>query len=70
MTLPPDLFYLPPPPAGYDDYSSAFVDKENWLTLRYDACYHFYLIALSTPGGVQKVADFSFHAKTSLGCTP
>jgi hypothetical protein len=70
MTLPPDLFYLPPPPAGNDDYSSAFVDKENWLTLRYDACYHFYLIALSTPGGVQKVADFSFHAKTSLGCTP
>jgi hypothetical protein len=70
MTLPPDLYGLPPAPSGSDAYTEAYHDKANWLKLRYDACYQFYLVALSTPGGVQPVADWWFNSQTALACGP
>lgn len=70
MTLPAYLGGLPPAPKGYSSYEQARVAKKHWIEQRYGMCYPLYLVALSAPGGVQKVVDLKFSSKGATPCTP
>ncbi|MCB2022958.1 MAG: hypothetical protein KDG44_19325, partial [Burkholderiaceae bacterium] len=70
MVLPANLDGLPPPPKGYSGYEQARVAKDYWIKLRYGLCYPLYLVALSSPGGVQKVVDLKFSSKDATPCMP
>ena len=70
MALPANLDGLPPPPKGYSSYEQARVAKDYWIKLRYGMCYPLYLVALSSPGGVQKVVDLKFSSKDATPCVP
>src|SRR6185295_10497198 len=74
MVLPPNLDGLPDPPAKYDDYQKARVNKNDWVKLRYTAgCYHLVLTGLSDPGGIAPLLNASCLAAAEdsiVPCTP
>ena len=71
MVLPPNLDGLPDPPAKYDEYQKARVNKNDWVKLRYTGgCYHLVLTGLSDPGGIAPLLNASFLADDVVPCTP
>lgn len=66
LALEPNLGGLPSPPAHYDAYNTARVDKNNWIKQRYThGCFNAWFVGiLSEPFDIVNLYSFDIHADT------